>query len=86
VCMRVSIELQQQPFSTALAARQAHLRFRSLFSKYGGAVRLVLPPSRTVALVELPTPQEARAAFRGLAYRRFHNEPIYLEVHRSSRG
>lgn len=54
---------------------------RSFFSKFGGVVRLVLPPSHTVALVELPTPQEARAAFRGLAYRRFHNEPIYLEVH-----
>ncbi len=43
-------------------------------------MRVVLPPSHTIALVELSLPQEARAAFRSLAYRRFHNEPLYLEV------
>ena len=52
---------------------------RTLFGKFGGIARIVLPPSHTMALVEMNLVQEARAAFRGLAYRRFHNEPLYLE-------
>eukprot|EP00775_Hariotina_reticulata_P011800 gene11800-11945_t len=37
-------------------------------------VRLVLPPTKTLALVEFAEPQEARAAFKALAYKKYqHN-------------
>ena len=50
-----------------------------LFSKHGTLSRIVLPPSRTLALVEFIEAREARSAFRGLAYRRFQHTPLYLE-------
>jgi multiple RNA-binding domain-containing protein 1 len=50
-----------------------------LFSKHGALARVVLPPSRTIALVEFIEAREARSAFRGLAYRRFQHVPLYLE-------
>ena len=53
---------------------------RTMFGKYGSVARVVLSPSRTFAIVEMLIPQDARVAFRALAYRRFHNEPLYLEV------
>lgn len=39
----------------------------------------MVPPSKTIALVDYYEPSEARAAFKGLAYRRYHNSPLYLE-------
>jgi len=50
-----------------------------LFSKFGQLIRLLLPPSRTVALVEFVDPINARRAFKGLAYRRYQSVPLYLE-------
>ena len=38
-----------------------------------------LAPSGTVAVVEYDHAVDARKAFRGLAYRRFHHVPLYLE-------
>jgi multiple RNA-binding domain-containing protein 1 len=42
-------------------------------------VRILLPPSRTIALVEYGHSTDAKKAFRKLAYRRFKHVPIYLE-------
>ena len=42
-------------------------------------MRLVLPPTRTLALVEFGEAADARRAFKGLAYKRFQNIPLYLE-------
>jgi multiple RNA-binding domain-containing protein 1 len=42
-------------------------------------VRILLPPSRTIALVEYGHSIDAKKAFRKLAYRRFKHVPIYLE-------
>lgn len=50
-----------------------------LFSQYGTVARLVLPSTHTLALVEYLEPKEARAAFKGLAYKKFHHVPLYLE-------
>ena len=41
--------------------------------------RILLPPSRTVAMVEYEHSSDARRAFRKLAYRRFKHVPLYLE-------
>ncbi|KAJ2077397.1 Multiple RNA-binding domain-containing protein 1 [Coemansia sp. RSA 988] len=52
---------------------------RTLFGKHGNLGRVLLPPSRTIAIVEFLEPTEARAAFRHLAYKRLKDAPIYLE-------
>jgi multiple RNA-binding domain-containing protein 1 len=50
-----------------------------MFGAMGELRRLVLPPTRTLALVEFLEPADARAAFRKLAYKRFQHVPLYLE-------
>ena len=52
---------------------------QDLFSGSGALARLVLPPTRTLALVEFLEPADARRAFKGLAYKRFQHVPLYLE-------
>jgi len=52
---------------------------RSLFTKFGDVGRVIFPPSHTMAVVEMFLPQEARNAFKGLAYRKFKHVPLYLE-------
>jgi multiple RNA-binding domain-containing protein 1 len=44
-----------------------------------GNVTILLPPSKTIAVVKYPHRNEAKLAFRKLAYRRFKNVPLYLE-------
>jgi multiple RNA-binding domain-containing protein 1 len=50
-----------------------------LFHVGDAPVRILLPPSRTIALVEYGHSVDAKRAFRKLAYRRFKHVPIYLE-------
>lgn len=53
---------------------------RQLFSGAGRTVvRLVLPPTNTLALVEFAEPQEAKSAFKSLAYKKYQQVPLYLE-------
>jgi multiple RNA-binding domain-containing protein 1 len=52
---------------------------QELFSKSGALGRLVLPPTRILALVEFLEAADARRAFRGLAFKRFKDVPLYLE-------
>lgn len=52
---------------------------QELFGRHGDIARLVLPPTRVLALVEYLEPSDARSAFRGLAYRRLQHVPLYLE-------
>jgi multiple RNA-binding domain-containing protein 1 len=51
----------------------------ALFGKFGALSRLLLPPSKTVALIEFVEAAEATRAFKALAYKRFQNVPLYLE-------
>jgi multiple RNA-binding domain-containing protein 1 len=44
-----------------------------------GNVTILLPPSKTIAVIKYPHRNEAKLAFRKLAYRRFKNVPLYLE-------
>ncbi|CBI27238.3 unnamed protein product, partial [Vitis vinifera] len=50
-----------------------------MFGKYGSLDKIILPPTKTLALVVFLEPAEARAAFRGLAYKRYKDAPLYLE-------
>lgn len=50
-----------------------------MLAPFGPLKRLVLPPTKTVALCEYQAPPDARAALRGLAYRRLGHVPLYLE-------
>ncbi|XP_049848370.1 probable RNA-binding protein 19 [Schistocerca gregaria] len=52
---------------------------RSLFEKHGTLSKIILPPSKTMAIVEFFAPGEARSAFRSLAYKNFHSAPLFLE-------
>ncbi|XP_059656876.1 multiple RNA-binding domain-containing protein 1 isoform X2 [Cornus florida] len=50
-----------------------------MFGKFGSLDKIILPPTKTLALVVFLEPAEARAAFRGLAYKRYKDAPLYLE-------
>ncbi|KAI8097768.1 uncharacterized protein BX664DRAFT_293484 [Halteromyces radiatus] len=52
---------------------------RGLFGKFGELGRVLIPPAKTMAVVEFLEPSEARRAFQSLAYRRFKDTLIYLE-------
>jgi multiple RNA-binding domain-containing protein 1 len=51
----------------------------SSFSEFGELNRIILPPARTIALVEYALRNEAKVAFRKLAYSKFKGVPLYLE-------
>lgn len=50
-----------------------------LFSPFGTLGRVVLPPARTIAIIEYPDRNEAKAAFRKVAYTNFKGVPLYLQ-------
>ncbi|XP_010529287.1 PREDICTED: multiple RNA-binding domain-containing protein 1 isoform X2 [Tarenaya hassleriana] len=50
-----------------------------MFGKFGNLDKVILPPTRTMALIVFLEPSEARAAFKGLAYKRYKDAPLYLE-------
>ncbi|KAJ5309522.1 ABC transporter N-terminal [Penicillium atrosanguineum] len=52
---------------------------RKLFDPYGKIIRLLMPPSGTIAIVEFARPDEAQKAFRGLAYRKMGDSILFLE-------
>ncbi|KAK4440384.1 putative RNA-binding protein 19 [Sesamum alatum] len=51
----------------------------NMFGKFGSLDRIILPPTKTLAVVIFLEPAEARAAFKGLAYKRYKDAPLYLE-------
>ena len=50
-----------------------------LFSPHGTIVRLLLPPSGTLGVVEYKHAKEAQSAFKGLSYKRIGSAVLYLE-------
>lgn len=50
-----------------------------LLSTRGELDRLILPPSRVLALARFAAPADARRAFKHLAYRKLGDAPVYLE-------
>lgn len=70
---KTSLLVKNLPYDTKVE------ELHKLFQLGDETVKILLPPSRTIALVEYGHPSEAKAAFRKLAYRRFKHVPIYLE-------
>jgi len=50
-----------------------------LFGNFGTISRLILPPVKTIAIVEFLNINDAKKAFRSLAYKLFKSIPLYLE-------
>ncbi|KAN0065554.1 Multiple RNA-binding domain-containing protein 1 [Thecaphora frezii] len=50
-----------------------------LFAKHGQVGKVLIPPTGTIAVVDMPVIGEARTAFRSVAYKRFKNSILYLE-------
>ncbi|XP_006446262.2 LOW QUALITY PROTEIN: multiple RNA-binding domain-containing protein 1 [Citrus clementina] len=50
-----------------------------MFGKFGSLDKVILPSTKTLALVVFLEPVEAAAAFKGLAYKRYKGVPLYLE-------
>ncbi|RDW73155.1 putative multiple RNA-binding-containing protein 1 [Coleophoma cylindrospora] len=52
---------------------------RKIFEEFGQVLRVLMPPSGTIAIVEFAQPTHARAAFASLAYRRMKDSVLFLE-------
>ena len=62
-----------------IAATTTESDLLELFAGFGNLGRVLLPPARTLAVVEFEDRNEAKVAFRKLAYKKFKNLPLYLE-------
>jgi multiple RNA-binding domain-containing protein 1 len=51
----------------------------ALFGRRGGLLRLLVPPSKALALAEFNDPKSAKKAFAALAYSKYKRVPLYLE-------
>ena len=54
-------------------------QLREMFGVHGELQRVLVPPAGTLAVIEFTHTDEARKAFRAIAYRRLGNSVIYLE-------
>ena len=52
---------------------------RKMFEEFGQVLRVLMPPTGTIAIVEMAQPGQAKAAFGGLAYRRIKDSVLFLE-------
>lgn len=52
---------------------------RKMFEEFGQVLKVLMPPSGTIAIVEFAQPPQARAAFASLAYRRIKESVLFLE-------
>ncbi|KAI1065685.1 hypothetical protein LB507_000165 [Fusarium sp. FIESC RH6] len=52
---------------------------RKLFEESGPVLRVLMPPSGTIAIVQFSQPNHAKAAFGNLAYRRISDSVLFLE-------
>eukprot|EP00252_Welwitschia_mirabilis_P000424 TRINITY_DN10427_c0_g1_i2.p1 TRINITY_DN10427_c0_g1~~TRINITY_DN10427_c0_g1_i2.p1 ORF type:complete len:872 (+),score=224.55 TRINITY_DN10427_c0_g1_i2:175-2790(+) len=65
--------IKNLPFSTS------EYELVEMFGKFGSLERIIVPPTKTMALALYLEAAEARAAFKGLAYKRYKHVPLYLE-------
>jgi len=71
---QTTVLVKNLPFNTSQE------EITKVFHTIGGdAPTILLPPSRTIALVEYSHANDAKRAFRKLAYKRFKHVPLYLE-------
>ncbi|MCJ1312708.1 Multiple RNA-binding domain-containing protein 1 [Agyrium rufum] len=52
---------------------------KALFETHGQVKRVLLPPSGTIAIVEMENQNQGKTAFRALAYRKFKDSVLFLE-------
>ncbi|KAK4193444.1 hypothetical protein QBC35DRAFT_469107 [Podospora australis] len=52
---------------------------RTLFEEHGTVLRVLMPPSGTIAIIQFAQPAQCRAAFARKAYSRFKDSVLYLE-------
>ncbi|KAK1755001.1 hypothetical protein QBC47DRAFT_301214 [Echria macrotheca] len=52
---------------------------RQLFEEHGTVLRVLMPPSGTIAIVQFAQPAECRTAFARKAYSRFKDSVLFLE-------
>ncbi|KAK0657548.1 hypothetical protein B0T16DRAFT_401954 [Cercophora newfieldiana] len=52
---------------------------RQLFEEHGTVLRVVMPPSGTIAIVQFAQPAQCRTAFARKAYSRFKDSVLFLE-------
>lgn len=52
---------------------------RELFERYGAVLRCVMPPSKSIAIVEYQDMSQAKNAFEKLSYATYKLLPLYLE-------
>lgn len=52
---------------------------RQLFEEHGTVLRVVMPPSGTIAIVQFAQPTQCRTAFARKAYSRFKDSVLFLE-------
>ncbi|XP_027196335.2 putative RNA-binding protein 19 [Dermatophagoides pteronyssinus] len=62
-----------------LPADTQEKEIQTLFEKYGLINRVILPPYGLTAIVEMQEPNEAKFAFKKLAYSNFKHYPLFLE-------
>ncbi|KAM0440915.1 hypothetical protein ACHAPT_000218 [Fusarium lateritium] len=54
-------------------------QLRKLFEESGPVLRVLMPPSGTIAIVQFTQPNQAKSAFGKLAYRRIGDSVLFLE-------
>ncbi|KAI1195456.1 RNA recognition domain-containing protein [Nemania serpens] len=52
---------------------------RNLFEEHGRVIRVLIPPTGVIAIVQFASPSDGKGAFGKLAYRRFGSSQLFLE-------
>ncbi|KAI3340696.1 RNA recognition domain-containing protein [Ustulina deusta] len=52
---------------------------RNLFEEHGKVLRVLIPPTGVIAIVQFASPSDGKRAFAKLAYRRFGSSQLFLE-------
>ncbi|KAI1127456.1 MRD1-like protein [Nemania abortiva] len=52
---------------------------RTLFEEHGRVLRVLIPPTGVIAIVQFASPSDGKRAFGKLAYRRFGSSQLFLE-------
>jgi len=68
-----TILVKNFPYGTTLE------EIRKLFEEFGKITRVLMPPSGTIAIVELSQVPQGRAAFSALSFRKFKDSILFLE-------
>ena len=68
-----TVLVKNLPYNTSPDTLSAILR------PFGDVARLLVPPSGTLAVIELQTEEQARAVYRSLAYQKIGNSVMYVE-------